>query len=227
MYEAVDLYNFHTFDKQMNLKSFCMANNRFTHLISPYLNYIDSGSLFSQSFAWLYGIIAILNILLPLFTLYQAISSNVLKLLEGRYLFILVFIWIVIFIAGILSFQLWWKRKNEISKCLKKGGHFVATPVLAHLLQTIGEWAGTWIGTAGFVIAAILTVGFGDEAESISESIGTGFLGTGVVAVITLPLCGLLIIVITRFLAEQFRALTMIANSAIKEGDIDKDAADI
>jgi len=198
-------------------------NNKPTGFISPYLNCIDNGSFFRKIFTWLYIAIGIVNLLVPLFTLYQVVDNKILKLLDGKYLFILVFVWFIIFIAGILSFMLWWNRKNEINRIFIQDKEFVATPVLSHFIQTLGEWAGTWIAIVGFFIAIILTLGFGDEAESISESIGTDFLGTGILSIIRLPLAGFFIIVISRFLAEQFRAIMAIASNTakkkIKEGE--------
>jgi len=199
-------------------------NSKLTGFISPYLNYINNGSFFRKIFTWLYIAIGILNLLVPLFTLYQVAGNNILKLLDGKYLFILVFVWIIIFIAGILSFMLWWNRKKEINRITIKDKEFVVTPVLCHFIQTLGEWAGTWIAIVGFFIAVILTLGFGDEAESISESIGTDFLGTGILSIIKLPMAGFIIIVISRFVAEQFRAIMAIANNTTKENRKDNEA---
>jgi len=92
----------------------------------------------------------------------------------------------------------------------------VATPVFSHLIQTIGEWLGTWIGIVGFSVALLTTLILGDEGYYLSRQLGLGFMKTGVLFIILMPVYGFLIIVATRFLAEQFRALSSIVNNTRK-----------
>ena len=92
----------------------------------------------------------------------------------------------------------------------------MATPVFSHFIQTIGEWLGTWIGIVGFSVALLTTLILGDEGYYLSSQLGLGFMKTGVLFIILMPVYGFLIIVATRFLAEQFRALSSIANNTRK-----------
>jgi len=52
---------------------------KFFDFIKPGLDLIDNGSFFKRPFSWLYVVFAGLNLLMPLFVLYQAIE---IKLLE-------------------------------------------------------------------------------------------------------------------------------------------------
>ncbi len=46
--------------------------NKFFTFIDPALSYIDKGHFFRQPFRWLYGVIAVLNLLFPLFLLFRS-----------------------------------------------------------------------------------------------------------------------------------------------------------
>jgi len=52
-------------------------NSKFFNFVGPFLAIIDNGKLFRKPFSWLYSVIAIINLLLPAFILYQAIANNI------------------------------------------------------------------------------------------------------------------------------------------------------
>ena len=54
------------------------------------------------------------------------------------------------------------------------------------------------------------------NSKYLSYQIGVPFLETGIFFIILMPIYGFLVIVGTRFLAEQFRALSAIANNTRK-----------
>jgi hypothetical protein len=83
----------------------------------------------------------------------------------------------------------------------------------------LGEWIGTWIGLVGFGFALLTTIILGNEGYYFSEIIGIPYLNTnsGWMAILTMPIVGFLIIVFSRFLAEQIRALSAIANNTKKQ----------
>jgi len=111
---------------------------------------------------------------------------------------------------------IWWDRKIKVTATSVEGNEFIATPVFSHLIQTFGEWIGTWIGIVGFTVAILTTIILGNEGDYLSYQIGIPFLKTGFAFIILMPIYGFLIIVISRFLAEQFRALSSIANNTRK-----------
>lgn len=191
-------------------------NNKFLTFIAPYLAFIDQGHMFRRPFSWLYALLAIINLLLPLFVLYQLIQRRV---FDTDFKFVITFIlaWVIIAFAGWVSFQLWWDRKTRITFSSENNAEFVATPVFAHFIQTLGEWMGTWIGIAGTGIALLTTIILGREGYVVGNSIGIPFLGqylgSGWLNVIIMPIYGFLIIVLSRFIAEQIKALAAIANN--------------
>ena len=191
-------------------------DNIFFTFIKPYLSFIDNGHFFRKPFNWLYALIAILNLLFPFYILFQVFGNDIFSFLPTKFVITFIIVWIIIAFAAWISFQLWWDRKEKVMKTSSEGDDFVSTPVFSHLIQTLGEWIGTWIGVVGFAISLILTIALGNEGDFLSKSIGLGFVGTGFISAILMPVYGFLIIVFSRFLAEQARALVKIANNTSK-----------
>jgi hypothetical protein len=190
-------------------------DNKFFTFIKPYLSFIDNGHLYRKPFSWLYVILAVINLLLPIYVFYQAIKNQVFDS-PAKYVIVFLLVWIIIAFASWISFQLWWDRKSKVINTSIESDEFVATPVFSHFIQTLGEWIGTWIGIVGFGTALLTTIILGEEGNSLSEQLGFGFMEVGFLSIILMPIYGFLIIVATRFLAEQFRALVSIANNTKK-----------
>ena len=197
------------------LNKFEIMDNKFLTFIKPYLSYIDNGHIYRKPFSWLYTIFAILNLIFPLYVFYKALDNHVFDT-TPKFIIVFLLVWIIIAFASWVSFQLWWDRKSKITNTSSEGAEFVATPVFSHLIQTIGEWLGTWIGIVGFGTALLTTIILGDDGYYFSRGIGLDFLETGWLSIVLMPIYGFLIIVATRFLAEQFRALSSIANNTRK-----------
>lgn len=190
--------------------------NKFLTFIAPYLSFIDKGHMFRKPFSWLYALIAIINLLLPLYIIYQLINNRIFDI-EFKITITILLAWLIIAFAGWVSFQLWWDRKTKIIFSSDDNAEFVATPVFSHLIQTLGEWIGTWIGLAGSGFALLTTIILGEQGEYLGYEFGIPlvgkYLGSGWANVILMPIYGFLIIVLTRFLAEQIKALSAIANN--------------
>jgi hypothetical protein len=190
--------------------------NKFLTFIAPYLTFIDKGHMFRKPFSWLYALIAIINLLLPLYILYQLIDNSIFDA-EFKITITLLLAWAVIAFAGWVSFQLWWDRKTKITFSSDDNAEFVATPVFSHLIQTLGEWFGTWIGLVGFCFALLTSIILGEQGGYLSYQFGIPIVGeylrSGWTSVILMPIYGFLIIVLTRFLAEQIKSLSAIANN--------------
>ena len=193
----------------------------FFDFIKPYLKLIDNGFLYRNPFSWLYAFLAIANLFVPFYVFYVAIDNHVFDGPAKLAMFFLL-AWFIIAFASWVSFQLWWDRKNKVMKTSEIGDDFVATPVFAHLTQTLGEWFGTWVGLVGFLVGLLATIIVGDEGRGISRSIGIPFIKSGLLFTILMPVYGFFIIIITRFMAEQFRALSSIANNTKKKFNISR-----
>lgn len=191
-------------------------DNKFFTFIRPYLDFIDSGKLFRKPFGWLYGLLALINLIIPFIVLYQAIDNRIFKA-QAKFVFVFIIVWLVLAFVCWLGFQLWWDRKDKVNLTSSENDDFIATPVFSHFIQTFGEWLGTIVGIVGFIFALLGTVFLGRDAYMLSRQLGFGRSGVGWLAIILLPIYGFLIIVVSRFLAEQFRALACIANNTKKQ----------
>ena len=132
-------------------------DNKFLTFIKPYLSFIDNGHLYRKPFSWLYAILAIINLILPLYVFYMAVDNRIFDS-PAKFIIVFLLVWIIIAFASWVSFQLWWDRKSKIIDTSIEGDEFVATPVFSHLIQTLGEWLGTWIGIVGFGTALLTTI---------------------------------------------------------------------
>jgi hypothetical protein len=186
--------------------------NKFLTFFKPCWAFIDNGKLFSKPFSWLYAFFAIANLFIPIGLLFQAIDKEILDA-PGKFVLAFILIWFVIAFASWASFQLWWDRKSKITVTSMENDDFIATPIVSHLIQTVGEWLGIWIGIVGAGVCFIAAIFLSDESLYLAELTGLKFLSFGFSAIILFPVYGFLILVFMRFLAEQCRALASIANN--------------
>ena len=192
-----------------------IMDNPFFNLFKPFFDYIDNGELFRKPYGWLYALIAVLNLLFPFFVLYQAIAGKLFSIMPGKYIFVFILVLLILLAAGWFSFQLWWDRKSKVENLTKESDEFVGIPVFSHFIQTSGEWLGSYIAIVGCLLSLIISLILGSEASSLSQMVpGLSFLVSGSLAgVVLMPLYGFIIIGLSRFIAEQARALASIANN--------------
>ena len=187
-------------------------DNKFFTFIRPYLSYIDNGHFFHKPFNWLYTLLAIVNLFIPIYVFYQASENNIFDS-PAKFVIVFLLLWVIIAFAGWVGFQLWWDRKSKIDMSSTAGDEFIATPALSHFIQTFGEWIGTWVGLVGFGFALLSSIILGADGDYLARNLDIPYLNTGWLFVITMPIAGFLIIVFSRFLAEQIKALSAIANN--------------
>lgn len=189
--------------------------SKFFTFIKPYLAYIDGGHFFRKPFSWLYMVMAILSLLFPLAVLYRAVDIGILDM-QGKIVLVFILFWIILAFAGWVGFQQWWDRRTKVGVSSFEGDDFTATPSFSHFIQTFGEWFGTWLGLVGCGYALLSTIFLGGSNGYLSMQLGIPYLSTGVVSIITMPIYGFLIVVFSRFISEQIRALAAIANNTKK-----------
>jgi hypothetical protein len=187
--------------------------NKFFTFIEPALGYIDNGHFFRQPFRWLYAIIAVLNLLVPIFLLIGAIDSKLLKFAGGGEIVMFILAWLVMCGVAWFSFQLWWDRKEKVYHSATEKDDFVAIPVFSHLVQTAGECAGLYVGIGGALLSLLGAIFASGQLNSLIPGMGN----YGLLGIIICPIIGFLIVVITRVIAEMYRALASIANNTKKK----------
>jgi hypothetical protein len=185
--------------------------NSFLHFIDPYLAYIDTGKLFRHPMKFLYGLLAIVSLVLPIVLFIGAARNGIFRSGFGGVVAFLL-IWFIIAFACWLGFQLWWDRKDRLADIVNSDDEFAATPIFSHFVQTLGEWSGTFVAIVGAGISLI--GGLFGNAGRVVYSLGLpDFLGGAIWGVFLMPLFGLLMIIVFRLVAEQLRALVSIANN--------------
>ncbi len=187
---------------------------KFLNCIDPFLSYIDKGELFRKPFSWLYIVIAVLNALAPFYLLYLAIDIGLFGF-GAKFVFAFLLLWLFIVAACWIGVQIWWNRKDKVLHSSQSGSDFPATPVIAHLIQTSGEWLGAFIAIVGIGVS-LVALFFGD---SIASAISSRFnlpINFGIAGIILSPIYGFLAIICARFSAEMCRALAAIANNTRK-----------
>jgi len=196
-----------------------MPQFNFLTFIDPYLSFIDSGKLYRKPFSWLYMALAAVNAVLPFYLLGKAIDMGIFKDAGAKFIFAFIFAWLFVVVACWIGVQIWWNRKDKVQQTSQEGADFPATPVIAHFLQTLGEWFGSFIAIAGLGISLCGVIFLGDNASLLAYALG-GFLSMfsadGFLGIIVNPIMGFITIVIFRFIAEQCRALAAIANNTKK-----------
>ena len=188
--------------------------NKFFTFISPFIKYIDKGHLFRKPFGWLYSFIAVLNLLVPLYILFLLMSNHIFDA-PFKYVVWLLFSWIIIAFTGWCGFQLWWDRKEKITFSSEENAEFTATPVFSHFIQTLGEWIGGMIGLGGTTLTFFAFLFLGEEISLLSAGLPLfgEFMSGGWLYIFLMPIYGFIIIVFSRFIAEQIKALSVIANN--------------
>lgn len=125
---------------------------------------------------------------------------------------------LVLALGGWISFHIWWDRKNRIMQSSKQGDDFIAIPVFSDFIQTVGEWAGTWIAVVGGLLSLLLSLILGDDMFLMNRALGFGFgfLDFSFMGIVLFPIYGFLIVIVARVVAEVYRALAAIANNTKK-----------
>lgn len=184
-------------------------NSKFLEFYKPFFEYIDSGKFFRTPFGWLYAVLAGFNLLVPLMILYIAIDNRLFSM-GAAFFFAFVILWIVIAGASWLGFQIWWNRRQALASQSSPDPDFVATPVYTHFLQTAGEWCGSWIAIVGAGAGLVSGIFLRDETLEYMLPIPLISAG-GFLSVLLMPVLGFLIIIVSRVIAEQVRALVAVA----------------
>jgi hypothetical protein len=179
----------------------------FFSFAKPYFDFVEKGKLFY----FFYVLMAIVNIVIPFFAVYKAVDSGVFDYSGAKFTLAFIFAWIFIVFACWTGFQLWWDRKSKI--VLLEESDFIATPVFSHLIQTFGEWLGTLTGIIGLGAGLVATIFLGDEAGYLFQAIGLNSFAIGGAVIVVGPVAGFLIIILSRFIAEQLRLFASLVNN--------------
>jgi hypothetical protein len=192
--------------------------NSLISCFKPFFDYIDNGKFFRKPYAWFYVLIAVLNLLFPFYILGKVIANRFFSFAEGSLIAVFIIFWLILAFAAWFSFQLWWNRKKKVETLTKENDDFVAIPVFSNLIQTTGEWCGTYIAIVGCLGSILASIFLGESVCFFNSFYGFGIIDFTTAGIVLMPLYGFIIIGVSRFFAEGARALASIANNTKKKG---------
>ena len=184
-----------------------LGESSFFGFAKPYFDYIGKGKIYSIA----YIVMAFLNLLIPMVTIYVVIQFGFLQYSGAKVIVAFIFSWLVIAFASWIGFQLWWYRKSGVRRA--ESSDFIATPVVSDLIQTFGEWLGTFTGIVGAGVGLIATIFLWSSTDQLSGMFGLRFLDFAPLVILIGPIVGFFIILCFRFIAEQIRIWAAIANN--------------
>ena len=184
-----------------------LDGNPFFSLFTPYFDFIGKGKIFNL----VYFLLAVINLFIPFFVIYQIINMRFFQYAEAKHIFAFIFAWLVVCFACWVGFQLWWNRRKRVTVIGKS--EFIAIPLLSDIVQTFGEWLGTLIAIIGAGAGLFTTIFLGNEADVIFSYMGLDFLSYGIMNIIMGPIIGFFIVIIFRFFAELMRVVAALANN--------------
>lgn len=196
-----------------------MFKSPFFTFLDPVLKLIDDGQFYRKPFKWLYVIISVLNLLIPIAVLATAIRAGIFNF-EGIVIFGFILMFVVVCGLSWFGAQIWWNRSIKVSEIADDNAEFVAIPVFSHFVQTFGEWMGMWIGVGGFFVSLIVSLFMAGYSYEMAALRMGGMAGFGLLGCIINPIYGFISVVVARVVAEMLRALAAIANNTKKEKDI-------
>lgn len=195
----MEKFNLYTFLDKFVVKS------PFLKFLDPFMEWLNSGKIFKQPFSILYIILGLAFLLfIPFDFIISAI--NLFKYLGAMDIILSFIIFFILLAAGIPAFRYWIERSSEIVKLTKDTDEYTATPVISHLIKSLGECGGIYIALVGTVTILICRL-FNSDISAI--------LFNGV-NLLELLLGCFVFIILSRMIAELLSAICSIANNTKK-----------
>lgn len=188
----------------------------FVNFVSPFLISLDNGLILKRAMEIFYLINAFAFLLVPFYVIYKLIDSNFFKYSYGSVVFTAVVLLISLAIICWVCFQIWLNRKNKIYNSTTKDAKFIAIPLIADFLEVLGETFGIFYSLVSFFIALFSLI-YKDNGTDVLYPLFPAIANTlSSVGLIQGIFVGFLIILITRFTAEQIKVFAVIANNIDK-----------
>lgn len=197
-----------------------MANTPHS-FVKPFLGYIDNGDFFRKPFRILYLVIAVVVALAPFFALWSIIDSGVFKFAKAGMIIGIVLAWLVMLAGFLFVALIWWTRADQLQDLGRSGDEYPVTPIFAHFVRTSGESGGVIVGGVMFLVTLILLIFSGKQGGALLSSV-PGLAGGTWVTVFMMPVAGFLIVLFSRFISEQIRAIVNIAQNTKRSIDTPK-----
>lgn len=177
-------------------------NSQKKKFMGTYLNFVDSTRFFTTPFSWLYLIVALAFLAIPVLLLVQGIRWEIFSW-GGKLAFAFVLTVIAALAGAVLAFVVAWngRKTNSVSKITIE----LIIDSIADLLGLITKAAAHFIGVFGF-LAGLIALIFGEELLSM---IPFGYFG-GVAVMIGSLIGGYALVWISKLVKFLFAKLARI-----------------
>jgi len=183
------------------------GESAFLGFAKPYFDFIGKGKIYII----IYIFMAIITLVIPFAVIFVVVYLGFLQYSGARIIVSFILSWLIIAFACWIGFQLWWYRKSSLKKI--ESADFIATPIISDIFQTFGEWLGTLIAIIGAGVGIIALIFLRGSSEYLFDNFGLVFMEYSPLMIVICPVAGFFIIILFRFIAEQFRIFASIANS--------------
>jgi len=197
------------------------------------LEFIEKAKFFKIIFSLVCIVMAVITLIRPFLILGQVISSGYFNF-GIKYILAFVFTWLAIAAACWLGFHLWLERRKKAEEF--GSSEFIVLPFFSEIIKTVGEWLGIlffvigfvgglfaliFLGKSGGTMLSIILTGANSSGSSAGLLASIPIIGglsgiTSVIydgAIILGPLAGIVIMFVSRFIAERLKVLAAIANN--------------
>lgn len=194
-----------------------MKFNIWKSLLRPDVKGLDNGMFLKKCMNWIYFALSILHVLFPIFFVIVLFKRGLFRNPSLSSIIALSLTIAAVFLVCYIGFQLWWRRREKLCFMIKEDDTYVSIPLLAHFVQTWGEWVGIMITIFGIILG--LTTGIFGATGDFSYILGkaSSVFVYGYLGVLISPLQGFSIILISRGFAELLNVMVTIAENTTKK----------
>lgn len=194
-------------------------NNKYFNLLNPVLDLIDNGKFFYKPLKYFYYLFGFIYLVSPILVYFKFDKEGVFYGYGGYSYYggevfkpEALFVFLVLSIAFEAGALVLINRAKKVDEQFVKTSEYLAVPVLSHIIKTFGEFVGIFI-TFLLTLSGILAV-FSDHIFNTYKEMGMRNIYPGVYGLILGIIVGYLIILITRMISEQLKALAEIAQNS-------------
>lgn len=202
-------------------------NNKFFSILNPLLDLIDNGRFFYKPLKYFYYFMALVSVILPIYMLFVMIDSRIYDYLSEMRS-VLIITWMLFAAVGVVVALIFVNRASKIDNEFKDFGDYVAVPIFAHLIRTVGEVVGISFAIF-FTASGFLSLLFAEKMRTIDQITGGDLPFLGVSGLFIAVFIGYLITLFTRFISEQMKAIIEIAQNSknLKKQNTDQGLDDL
>ena len=194
----------------MENQDFAQTINKAEGFFDKALAYVDDGSFFRKPINWIYKALGIIGAIIQLvFCVFLISELSNGGLTTGLYIFFVILV-LAFIIEIILTLFYWFKRSRSVVNTSEPEDEIFVIPIIAHVVQCLGEIAGLRILIFGAVMF-FLPFFLPDTGDFFLQ-----YIILPIAIVVLTVVIAYLTVVFNRWAAESMKAKAITANAAKK-----------